>query len=176
MQGIGDILNLLRAALPPWALALLAAALVVGFGPAWFDTVRIKQIKGCVRQMQRAPPSEHPAWVDEAFRRARGRPARLSALVREAHRVGFRDMAEEGLRRLRDGGRSPDDVRALDKLLHPPPDVPATALEASVRVEQLLDAGLLVGAAEQLRSARSRFPDDAELRALEARLSREAAG
>ena len=170
-RGLGDIAQLLLTALPPWALAALAGVLVVVAGPAWFDTVRIKQIKGCIRRMLRAPPNEHAALIEEAFDRAGTRPARLAALVREAHKYGFKGMAERGLQALAGTRRAPADVHALERLLHPPPDAPSTALQAVVRVEQLIAEGLWVGAKEQLEVARKRYPNDADLEMLERRLA-----
>jgi len=174
-RGIGDIVAILQSALPPWALALVAVTVVLVGGPAWFDNVRGKQIRGQIRKMLRADgPGARAAHADEALQLAAERPRRLVTLVREAHKYQLNDLRDAALERLRDGGKSPADVEVLDKLVQPESKAAPTSLEAVVRVEKLLDAGLVVGAKEQLDAALDRFPNDPELLALDRKIERTA--
>jgi hypothetical protein len=170
-RGIGDIVSILQSFLPPWALAVIAVvALAVG-GPAWFDNVRGKQIRGRIRKMLRADgPDARAAYAHEALELAGERPRRLVTLIREAHKYQLNELRDRALERLREGGASPADVEVLDKLVRPESKAAPTSLEAVVRVEKLLDAGLVVGAQEQLDAAMERFPEDPELRQLRSRL------
>jgi len=170
-RGIGDIVGILQSALPPWAMALIAVAAVLVGGPAWFDNVRGKQIRGRIRKMLRAEgPEARHAFAEEALALAGERARRLVTLIREAHKYQLHDLRDRALDRLRETGGSPADVEVLDKLVLPESKAAATSLEAVVRVEKLLDAGLIVGAEEQLVAALERFPRDAELQHLRSRV------
>ena len=80
------------------------------------------------------------------------------------------ELRDQALQRLRATGSSPEDVRVLDKLVAPEDKAAPSTLEAIVRVEKLLDAGLAVGAREQLDAALKRYPSDPDLRALAVRV------
>jgi hypothetical protein len=170
MRGVGDLIALVQNLLPPWAIALLAVVLVVVIGPAWFDNVRAKQVRGQIRQLLRAQEADKAGYADAALALAGDRPRRLVALVREAHKYLLFDLRDIALRRLRATGRAPDDVAALEKLVAPEDKAAPSTLEAVVRIEQLLEAGLTVGAEEQLTAALRRYPRDPDLLALRARL------
>jgi hypothetical protein len=153
-------------------VALLVVVAVAVGGPAWFDNVRGKQIRGQIRKMLRAErPTEKASHADEAMALAGDRPRRLVILIREAHKYQLNELRDRALRVLKEGGQAPADVEVLEKLVRPESKAAPTSLEAVVRVEQLLDAGLVVGAEEQLSAALERFPRDRELLALRERLS-----
>ncbi len=170
-RGIGDIVGILQSALPPWAMAWIAVVIVLWGGPAWFDNVRGKQIRGRIRKMLRADgPDARRAYAEEALVLAGERARRLVTLIREAHKYQLHDLRDRAMERLRESGGSPADVEVLDKLVLPESKAAPTSLEAVVRVEKLLDAGLVVGAEEQLVAALERFPRDPELQRLRSRV------
>jgi len=170
-RGIGDIVGILQQLLPPWALAILAVVVAIVGGPAWFDNVRGKQIRGQIRKLLRAEDAEARArHGEQALALAAERPRRLVVLVREAHKYQLTDLRDRALQRLREGGRAQADVEVLERLVRPENKAAPTPLESVVRVEKLLDTGLVVGAEEQLAAALERFPRDPELLALRARV------
>lgn len=166
-RGLGDIFQTLGSLLPPWALALVALLLAVVAGPSWFDNVRIKQVRGRIRKMLRATTAERVPLAEQALVLAAARPARLVALVREAHKYDLRDLRDEALRRLHRTGRAPEDVRVLRELVQPKKPTYRDPLQAVVKVERLLGLGLVVGAREELELALAQHPEDADLQALD---------
>jgi len=169
-RGLTDFFQILGTMLPPWALALIAVAIAVVMGPAWFDGVRSKQVRGRIRKMLRAPAEAHGGYADEALRLAAHRPRRLVTLVREAHKYGFRELRDQALQRLASTGKAAEDVRVLRQLVKPAPEKLRDPLQGVVRVERLLSAGLPVGAREALDEALAQHPADPDLLALGARV------
>jgi len=169
-RGLTDFFQILGGLLPPWALALIGVVIALVMGPAWFDGVRSKQVRGRIRKMLRAPTAERPPLAAQALELAGARPRRLVTLVREAHKYDLRDLRDEALRRLVATGKAPEDVRVLRQLVKPPPTPVRDPLQAVVRVERLLELGLAVGAREALDEALAQHPDDPELRELSHRV------
>ena len=161
-RGLGDFFQILGSLLPPWALAVLGVSLAVIAGPAWFDNVRSKQIRGRIRKMLRATSAERPARADQALVLAAQRPRRLVALVREAHKYDLRALRDAGLERLEQTGSALEDLRVLRELVAPPPQPIRDPLQAVVKVERLVELGLVVGAREALEEGLRQHPGDSD--------------
>ena len=169
-RGLTDAFQILGTLLPPWALALLGVLIAIIMGPAWFDGVRSKQVRGRIRKLLRAESPDRARYADEALALAGERPRRLVTLVREAHKYGLRDLRDRALTRLHATGRAVEDVRVLKKLVKKDKQKLRDPLQGVVRVEHLLDAGLPVGAEEALAEALAQHPTDPDLLALRARV------
>jgi hypothetical protein len=160
------------------ALAFLPLPVVVGIGvagavvalPMWLESIRAKQIRGMVRRMVRADPPERQRLSAEVFRLAGVRARRLVLLAESAVKYDQRSLREAAVAALEASGGDPRDVQRLREVDRKPEARVVDPLAAAVRVEQLLDDGLVVAAREHLTAARRAFPADAELRALEERL------
>ncbi len=168
---VTDLQGLVFQVVPPWAVPLVIGALVALAAPFWLENVRQKQIKGAVRRMVRADYEERPALVERALGLAGQRRIRLIALVQEAIRYDQRALRDEALGRLEQVKGGKTDAAELRKRVEKPRTRYRDPVEAAVRVEGLLDEGLLVAAREQLDEARSAFPDDPELDRLDQRLA-----
>ena len=160
-----DVGQLLTALIPPWALPFVLVAIGVALVPPWIESVRSKQIKGALRRMVRAEPEEQKRLADWALDLAGQKRTRLIGFVQEAIRYGHRDLVEEGLLRLEAHPRAHEDALKLRERVQGPRPRFRDPVEASVRIEGLLDQGLLVGAEEQLSLALGQFPDHPDLMA-----------
>ncbi|MCO4746084.1 MAG: hypothetical protein KC912_14910 [Proteobacteria bacterium] len=169
---IPDIIANLRAALPPWAFALVLLAAVALIAPSYFYWLRSKQIKGKFRAYGRAIGHEQrDAVADEMFALAGGRARLVVTIADEAERLGMKALLDRAMGELANSGAAKADVKRLrDKTERekPPPMHP---LEEAVHVERMLDEGLLPGARQRLERALERFPEDAELVDLAERLA-----
>jgi hypothetical protein len=165
-RGLGDVMQILGSLLPPWALAGLGVVLAVVAGPAWFDNVRSKQIRGVIRKMLRATTPEKVPLKEQALELAARRPRRLVALVRESHKYDLKELRDAALARLEALGSAPEDVRVLRALVKPPPPPLRDPLQAVVKVERALELGLVVGAREALAEGLRQHPDDPDLHRL----------
>lgn len=169
VRGFGEVLESLGQLLPPWVVATVAFVLLVAVLPAWVDNVRSKQVRGAVRRMVRASDQGRLDLAERAMRLAGRRPTRLTALVEHAHRYQQLDLRRRGLAMLQrvDPAGAEHLLATIERdrpkqVFHP--------LEVVVRVERLLDEGMIDAAAARLDEALARYPDDPDLLALRSRL------
>ena len=148
------------------ALVVLAAIA----SPFWFESVRDRQIRGAVRRMVRAEPRQRAAIAEQVMRLAGRRPGRLVAACDAAIKYDLRDLRDRALAALVEAGAPQADLKRLRALVDKPVVRWRDPLEAVVRIEALLDAGLRVGAQETLEQARAAFPGDPDLARLAARV------
>ena len=170
VRGISDLIQGVAFFVPMRVLAVLIAIALIAAAPLWFETVRDKQIRGTIRRMVRADERERQDLAASVLRLAAGRPRRLGTVVRQAIHYDQRRLRDEALAALEATGAAELEVKHLRRMIQPAPVRFRDALEASIRVEKLLEEGLHVAAREQLQAALAAFPGDPELVALEARL------
>lgn len=164
-----DLGGLVFQLVPPWAIPIVIGVLGALAAPFWLESVRGKQIKGAVRRMVRASEDERPPLAERALSLAGTRRTRLIALVQEAMRYDQRALRDEALVRLERVHRG--DAAELRKRIDKPRTRYRDPVEAVVRIEGLLDEGLVVAAREQLEEARRSFPHDPDLDRLQERVS-----
>ncbi len=167
MVAILRLIQSLGEGLPLPILAALAATLVIWLGPAWWNSLRTREIRGLVRRIGRG--ESVPALTARAFRIAGSRPDRLALLAAEANRRGLQPLREAAFAALTEV----DPARAAsERVGQAPPKGAQEAhpLAAVVAIEGLIAAGAWEAAGARLASARARFPDDPELAALADRI------
>lgn len=167
MAGLSQIARTLSELVPLRTLLLVLLVLAIVALPLWVETVRERQLRGTVRRMVRADPEQRAALVERAISLAGRVPRRLSVLAGEAIRYDQRDVRDRAIVALEAAG---GDSRALRAKIERPKSRFRDPVEAAVRVDALLAEGLVEAAREQLAEARSTFPDDPDLVALESRL------
>lgn len=169
MAGLSTLARMLGDLLPARFLIPALVVLVLALLPVWVENMREKQIRGVVRRMVRAEPTERDALVAQALALAGQKKRRLTALAGEAIRYDQRPLRDQALTLLEQAGGA-EDARSLRKRIDPPKTRYRDAVEAAIKVEALLAEGLTEGAREQLALARTQFPTDPELEALQGRL------
>lgn len=170
-RGITDIVSGLAQVVPfPVLVAILAVAAVLAF-PLWLNSVRTRQIKGRLRRAARAHDADtRAAEVQAAFDITRGKPRLILSLADQAIRNGQPYAWRRALEELEESGKLELDVAALRRRVQPPPKTVRDPLEAVVRVERYLEAGLGVAAQEALEDGLSRHPNHPDLLALRDRM------
>lgn len=171
LRGIADLLNGLALFLPFKVFVGVVVFVAVAAVPIWFETVRDKQIRGIIRRMIRADKDERSSLAASALDLAGKSPRRLGTLVRQAIHYDQRALRDEALAVLEATGKAPADVAHLRAMIAPKAAKFRDPIEATVRIEQLIEQGLHVAAREQLTAARASFPEDPDIAALERRLS-----
>jgi hypothetical protein len=166
MGGVGafvrTVLDLLGIHVVPWVWASIVLGLVLVSTPWWWANLRTDQARRMLRLAAREQGEAREALEGAALNRVRGHTWGLIAVAEVAMAQGRTSLAEAALRELR-GLRAPlVEMRRLERALHG--DLPATAVQARLRVEALRAEGLHVGADELLARARARWPEAAELR------------
>ena len=168
-RAIGDLINALTTLVPLRMLVVIAVLLAVSAAPFWMESIRDRQLRGLVRRCVRAEEGPRDALVAEILRVAADKPNRLRTVAQVALHYDQRDVHDRALAALEATGKAAEDVKLLRQKVEKPPIRFRDPLEAVVRVEALLDAGLRVGAQEQLDAALKAFPRDPDLERLQAR-------
>jgi hypothetical protein len=168
-RAIGDLINTLTMLVPLRVLIVVAVLLAVSAAPLWMESVRDRQLRGLVRRCVRAEHTQRDTLVAEVLRIAADRPSRLRTVVHAATQYDQRDLHHRALAALEATGKAAEDVKRLRQRIEKPPITFRDPLEAVVRVEALLGAGLRVGAQEHLAAALRAFPRDPDLEGLRAR-------
>ncbi len=146
---------------------------LLAMAPAWLRSGRSKQIRGDLRRMVRADAPRCEELADRVLSRARSDRHLLELVVREGRRREQWALAAEALSRLRVAPRAVQAIERLEAELQAKEDkVWGHPIEAAAIIERLLDARMWDGASEKLAEALVRFPGDADLAALTARLER----
>jgi len=168
LRGLTDLIEPLRHLLPTEVLVLLAIALAIVVAPAWWRSVRVRQIKGHVRRAARAHgPAERRDEVDGAFRKVGGSGRLLVDLAEHAHRAGLHDVWQRAVEKLERSGKLPLESQRLRHKAAPPPRALRDRDEAVVRAELQLSQELWAAARETLDEALARFPDDPDIARLD---------
>ena len=170
-RGVTDILQVLGQLVPT---PVLIGIIVVGMAlatPAWVRSVRVRQMKGKLRTAARAHSAEErEAAVEAAFKLSGGRPRALVDLAERAMQNGQIDVWRRALDQLEATGKLELDLIRLRRKVAPPDKRPRDPLQAAVRIERLIEAGLVVGARETLQALEESHPGSPELAELERRV------
>ncbi|MCB9777829.1 MAG: hypothetical protein H6742_04635 [Alphaproteobacteria bacterium] len=177
-DGIGAIVQMVFDAVgiepQPWMSAVFLGLAIVLVGPAAMKNIRTAQARKRVVRLNELSPTERPALQEEILGLVRGNPQGLVAIADEAARRRQRPLAVAAYQELRRGGDLPKEVLRLhEELYGKRPDHPE---EEAAAIERLIDAGALDRARERLAVARSWFPGDDSLRALQDRLAAASGG
>jgi hypothetical protein len=178
---VGGLIQIVRTLAQVVPLRVLVVLMVAGgiLGlPSWIENVRERQIRGTVRRMVRADPPAREQLESQAIQLAErplpwpiepaeGTQRRLNVLAAEAIRYNQRSARDRALAALDAAGA---DTRALREKISRPTVKFRDPVEAAVRIDNLLKEGLVEAAREQLTIARTHFPDDPELAALQEKL------
>lgn len=171
MSGVAQLLQALFGFFPAWSIPFLMAAVVVFAAPFWLENVRQKQVRNALRRAVRSQENQRERHIEEAFRRAAGKPRRLVALTEEATRFKLDPVWKRALAELEKAQGHPADLRRLRGAQQLDGKKPVHPIEEAVSVRSMLESGATARAAERLRLARQTFPDDPDLISLEAILS-----
>ena len=162
-RGLGDIVNLLMWALPPWAVALLCAAVFLLALPGLRYGHRTRRIRSAIRQMVRADPEHRAAMVTRTMRAA-GQDAHLLALVaRESRKRGLPDLYQHALTVLAEHPTHARLAVAVRAEIERPKTHKRHPAESVIAIENLLAQGLTTRAQEQLDDALLDHPQDKDL-------------
>ena len=172
-RGITDILQVLGQLVPtPVLIAIVAIGLVLAT-PAWLRSVRTRQMKGKLRTAARAHSAEERnAAIEAAFKLSGARPRALVDLAERAMQNGQIDVWRRALAEPEATGKLELELIRLRRKVSGPDTRPRDPLQAAVRIERLIEAGLVVGARETLEALAASHPDGPELRELEQRVER----
>lgn len=166
---VETIVDALGLHLKPWmapAAVLFCVLLAWPFMRANFATDDARRL---LKSAARERGAERVRLEGQALEKVKGKPVGLVVVAETALAQGREDLARDAIAALRVTGKRPVDVVRLQRALDGPQ--PATALEAALTVERLLDAGATAKAHERWVRYRERWPEDADLGALERRFS-----
>jgi hypothetical protein len=167
-RGVTDILEVLRDLVPTPVLIGILVVVMALATPAWLRSVRTRQMKGKLRTAARARSAEERASaVEGAFSLAKGKPRALVDLAERAMHNGQVDVWRRALAELEATGKLELDLVRLRRKVAGPDKRVRDPLQAAVRIERLIEAGLVVGARETLDELAKSHPDSRELAQLE---------
>jgi hypothetical protein len=172
MGALIQFVQMLGKALPPGVFAGLLIVLGVVAFPGWMRSIRGRQLRSQVRRIASAThQTQRQALEDGAIEMTGGRPRLLVTAADEAHRLHQLGLFQRALDALVATGQLPEDVRRLQRLVAAEPTVRlAHPLEAVVAVRRLIAEALPDLARARLNEALARFPDDVDLKELDAEL------
>ena len=164
MRGIGDLFGALQYFLPPWAMGVLAALVLLIASPAWFHNVRSKQIRTRLRLMGITKRSDDRKRLrDEAFELAGNHGSRLLSLAIEADKRGLDRVFQDAIARMEKLPRFAGEAEKLRTRRLPKSPPPRHPIEEAVFIERMAREGMLDVARRRLKKAWRRFPDDPDL-------------
>lgn len=175
MGGIGPLFHDLMRLVPPSLFWPLVAVLAVLGLWTWWNVMREKQIAGLLRRAAAERGEARHALLLDAYARAGTVRRRWGALTRAATARGLQEARATGLDRLRALGGGAE-ARRIEDADRPPAAPVGHPDEAAAAVERLLEAGAVEAARVRLDAARKRYPTDAALTALSARLTQPVSG
>ena len=172
MQMLPELFTTVQALLPPWALWVLGALLVVLAVPALRWRVRSKRLAGLARRAGFAhDPVERETFVADALALAGDDPRSLAHLADKAHQAGVASLFERARERLGAVGGDARDVERLRDKTAPKRPYVAHPVEEAIVIERMIDEELWVAATLRIDEARARFPDDPALAELADRIA-----
>lgn len=164
---IPDLISVVTAFVPSWALGVLAVALVALAIPPWLRSVRSKQIRNRLRWVGRAHGDDERAqWAGEAFELAGDNGLLLVVLAEEAHKLNQLDLFKRAMSQLRAMPGFEADIARLDKQSLKEKPRYRHPVEAAVVIEKLAREGMTDEAVERLNEAMQLFPGDSDLQEL----------
>lgn len=173
MGGLGQLVNALvgltEGLVPHWVWPAGLLVLAALAWPSVRRNTRTDQARKAFRTATRLGHDARLAQEDAAVDLVADHAEGLVALADLALAEGRPRVVPHIVARLRALGARPEHVRRLEAVLAGPQ--PQTALEAAIIVERLWEQGQAEEAVRRLERARARFPDDADLAALAARVA-----
>jgi hypothetical protein len=173
MPAILDLVSTLLRALgvhtEPWVLPAVGFAVVLVLSPFALVNQRTARARRVLQRAAQAGGAERERLEREAMAEVAGRPDGLIVIAEDALKAGRGALAREAVAQLRATGKRPSDLRRLERELDGPAQAagPKTPLEAALKVERLLAAGMREPAREALEAARRKWPEDADLAGME---------
>ena len=149
--------------IPPQPWMLPACVLLLGAlsWPLIRRTQRISSARKLVAEAQRSSGPERLALQDQVMTLVGSHPMGLVGVVEEALRRQQTDLARRALDALVETGKERIHAKRLHASVHGPPP---TSVEAELAaIERLLEADMGHQAAERLRRALQRWPEDERL-------------
>lgn len=157
---------------PGWVAPTVVMGLVLLLLP-WIlrnqRTARARRVM--TRAFAATSVRERDAEEALALRETWDNPDGLLVVGQMAAERGRRPVVDRVVERLAELGARPADAARLAAALAPVAPPVATLDEAVLRIERMLENGLLAQAGAALTEARARYPEDAELLALSVRLA-----
>lgn len=150
--------------LPHWAgAATVLAALLLAL-PWILRNRRTDRARTRLKEALRAHGPERARLEAEALAEVSGHPMGLLVLAEAAHAAGREQLCAAAMAELRASGRLRDELRRLERSIEGP--MPASPMEAAIKVEQMRAEGAVLLAEESLARYLARWPSDPELLAL----------
>lgn len=172
MRGLAKTISLLLSALgiqtSPWVVPLVIVAAAMLLWPAIQKGQKVDRAVKSLRSTSVRAPADREALGNQALDEVKDDPSGLVQVAEEAVRVGDKALAKAAVNRLMELGKRPQDARRILRSLEV--DAPRMAVEVAVRVEPLLESGMLVEARRRLDDGLLRWPEDADLQDLNTRL------
>lgn len=168
MGGLGQLVQSLLAladgVVPRWVLGLGLVAVIALMWPSVRRNSRTEEARKRFRTATRFGFDERVRREDEALAMVDGNADGLVSLADLALAEGRPRIVAPALAALARLGTRPMEVRRLERTIEGPQ--PATALEAAIVVERLLDQGQREEAVRRLARAQQRWPNDEDLGAV----------
>lgn len=173
MGGIAQLINTLATALgihaAPWAAPAAFVGSLVLFWPWIRGNVRTADARKALKHAARERGAERERMEKQALDLVKGQPDGLVVVAQEALEQGRNALAEEAVRQLRATNKLLPQLRLLERKLEPP--LPILASEAVIVIEKMAADGLVVHARTRLEQALRKWPKDAELQELAAKMA-----
>lgn len=172
MRGLAKTISLLLSALglqtSPWVLPAIIVVAALVLWPTIQKSQKVDRAVKTVRSTSARAAADRERIGQEALSAVQDDPIGLVQVAEEAVRVGDKALARAAVARLMETGKRPQDARRILRSLEA--DAPRLPVEVAVRVEPLLDAGMLAEARRRLEDGLARWPQDADLLELKQRL------
>jgi len=175
MRNLVDLLHSTTDLLPSWLVIALAAVAGWFIFPAWWNSVRVRQIRATLRKATQTNDTQRrQALLEEAYQLAGDEGSRWIVVAEEATSRVLPSARERALNELNARSIPLSVLDHLQKEKTSKEKIDGHPLEAILGIERLRREGLLEAAHVRLTQARKRFPDDAELAELEVELNKDA--
>jgi len=156
-------MGVLMDILPPWATDMATATLAISAGLVALYWSQMRRIRGTVRRMVKASPTEQTRLAQLALGLAGKRPALLLLLEQEAHKRHQTELADAALAALKATGRRPRDVTKIERRRAPDRAPVTHPTEVALQVSALLEQGMIEAANRRLADGLNRWPLHPEL-------------
>ena len=173
MRNLVDLFHTVTDLLPSWLVIAIAAVAGWFIFPAWWNSVRVRQIRSTLRKAtQTQDAQQRQALLHEAYQLAGDENERWIIIAEEATSRALPSARQRALQEFTDRSIPLSVLDHLQKDKKTKEKVDSHPLEAIMGIQRLLREGLNEAAHARLEQARKRFPDDAELAELEAELNK----
>ena len=161
---VETVLDALGVHLQPWMAPLAVVAVFALAWPLLRLNLKTDNARRLLKRAARERGEAREKLEQEALSLAGNRPDGLVVVANTALEQGRMALARQAMERLRATGKNLPALRRIERAIDGPQ--PATALEAALVVERLVQAGMTEEARGRLAKFRERWPEDPELRDL----------